>query len=61
LYMFNQEGLGQVVDLSEGLEPDARLAGVGDLVETILGTPAIVDGAIYVRSDAHLWKLAKTQ
>ncbi len=52
---FNEDGLGQVVraDAKQG-----SLVASGDLGETILATPAIADGAIYVRSDGHLWKIA---
>lgn len=31
----------------------------GDLHETILATPAIADGALYLRSDKHLWRFGK--
>ncbi|MBT6483931.1 MAG: PQQ-binding-like beta-propeller repeat protein [Planctomycetaceae bacterium] len=56
LFFFNEKGLGQVV------KPGAKsgtIAGEGDLGETILATPAIANGAVYVRSDGHLWKIAK--
>ena len=26
---------------------------------TVLATPAVADGALYLRSDRHLWKIAK--
>lgn len=61
LYLFNEEGLGQVVDLKDGVANDARVAEYNDLNEEILCTPAIADGAIYVRSNQNLWKLAKTE
>ena len=44
---------------------NARLGKVGELVaknelgESILGSPAVVDGALYIRSDAHLFKVAQ--
>ncbi|HIN95667.1 MAG TPA: pyrrolo-quinoline quinone, partial [Planctomycetes bacterium] len=47
-------GLGQVVKTGE----KGELAGSGDLGEVILCSPAISNGAIYVRSDGHLWKIA---
>ena len=56
LFFFNEDGLGQVVDVSGA---KGKLAGTGDLGETILGTPAIAGGALYVRSDKHLWKIAQ--
>jgi hypothetical protein len=31
-----------------------------DLGKTILSTPSIANGAVYVRSDGTLWKLKKT-
>lgn len=55
LVFFNEAGLGQVVDVSG---PEGKLVSENDLKETILGTPAIANNAIYVRSDQHLWKLA---
>lgn len=55
LYLFNEEGVGQVV----ALKADAgELVHSHSLGETILCTPAISDGAVYVRSDGHLWKIA---
>lgn len=56
LVFFNEHGLGQVVKLGE----KGELAGKSELGETILCTPAVANGAIYVRSDQHLWKLART-
>lgn len=55
IYLFNEQGLGQTVDVSgeEGV-----VTGKIDLKETILSTPSLSNGAIYVRSDGHLWKLA---
>ena len=54
LYFFNEKGLGQVVKTGE----KGELVGSGDLGEVILCSPAISNGAIYVRSDGHLWKIA---
>ncbi|MFP6618605.1 MAG: PQQ-binding-like beta-propeller repeat protein [Pirellulaceae bacterium] len=55
LYFFNEKGLGQVIKTGE----KGELVGSGDLGEVILCSPAIAQGAIYVRSDGHLWKIAK--
>lgn len=55
LVFFNEHGLGQVVKLGG---EKGEIVGKGDLGETILGTPAVSNGAIYVRSDKHLWKIA---
>ena len=56
LFFFNEKGLGQVVKPGD---KRGTIAGEGDLGETILATPAISNGAIYVRSDGHLWKIAR--
>ncbi len=55
IYLFSENGLGQIVDLSgeEGV-----VTSTIDLKETILCTPALSGGAVFVRSDGHLWKLA---
>ncbi len=56
LYCFNEEGTAQVV------KPGAKeptLLATCPLKETILSTPAIAGGALYVRSDKHLWKIAR--
>ncbi|HJN90125.1 MAG TPA: PQQ-binding-like beta-propeller repeat protein [Verrucomicrobiota bacterium] len=59
LYAFNEEGKVQVVDLSA---PEGRIAGEMELGEMILCSPAISNGAIYVRSNERIWKIArKTQ
>lgn len=56
LIFFNEQGLGQVVDVSGA---EGELVGENALEETILGTPAISDSDLFVRSDGHLWKIAK--
>ena len=55
LYVFNEEGLGIVVDISE----KGKVVHQHGFGEPILCTAAIADGAIYVRSDKTLWKIAK--
>jgi hypothetical protein len=55
MYFFNDAGLGEMVELGK---ERGRIAGQHDFKEGILGTPALVDKAIYVRSDEHLWKIA---
>lgn len=57
LYCVNEKGLLQVVDTSQ---PEGALVGELDLGKTVLCTPAVAHGAIYVRSDAKLWKLGKS-
>jgi outer membrane protein assembly factor BamB len=54
LYLFNEDGLGHVVRTGKQGEIASRNA----LGEGILATPAIAGGALFVRSDAHLWKIA---
>ncbi len=50
IYLFTQEGTGFVV--KPGEKPE--LISTNPLGERILGTPAIANGAIYVRTDGHL-------
>ena len=56
LYVFNEDGTGFVVELGSR----GRVVAKNPLEETILDTPALTDGALFVRSDRHLWKIAKT-
>ena len=56
LYCVNETGLLQVVDISgkEGV-----VVSEFALDKTILSTPSIAGGALYVRSDDKLWKFAR--
>jgi outer membrane protein assembly factor BamB len=54
LFAFSHEGVGFVVDPSG----KGRIAARHDFGAPILGTPSVANGALYVRSDAHLWKIA---
>ena len=54
LYFVNEKGAVQVIKAGK---ESGELTAEFDLKETILCTPAIADGALYVRSDEHLWKL----
>jgi outer membrane protein assembly factor BamB len=54
LYAVNHDGLIQVVRLGE----KGEVVGESQIDRGILASPAIADGAIYFRSDAHLWKVA---
>jgi len=56
LYCVNEKGLVQVVDTTKA---EGEVVNELDLGETILATPSISRGAIYFRSDAHLWKIGK--
>lgn len=54
LYVFSFEGLTYVVKLGE----KGEIVSQTEIGEKIQGTPAVADGAMYVRSDKHLWKIA---
>ena len=56
LLVFNEEGLGQIVDISDRKE--GKLIKEIDLKDTILCTPAADKGSVFVRSDKNLWKLS---
>jgi outer membrane protein assembly factor BamB len=55
LYAVSEAGITTVVKLGE---KPAVLAS-NDLGEVILGSPAISGGAIFLRSDQHLWCVGK--
>jgi outer membrane protein assembly factor BamB len=55
LYCFNEGGAAHVIQPGAG---ESTLLQSCELKETILSTPALGDGAMYVRSDKHLWKIA---
>jgi outer membrane protein assembly factor BamB len=56
LYEVNQDGVVYVVRVGrEGGETVAE----NDFGEQMLASPAAADGALYFRSDAHLWKIAE--
>ena len=56
LYCVNEKGLVQVIDTAA---PEGAILSELDLGKTILSTPSIGNGAVYVRSDEKLWKLGK--
>jgi outer membrane protein assembly factor BamB len=56
LYCVSEGGQAQVVRPDDR---DGELVARGDLGEAVLGTPAIVDGAIFLRGEKHLWKVAQ--
>ena len=57
IYLFNESGLGQVIEIGD--DRGRRLKG-GELGEKILSSPSMAGGALYIRSDAHLWKISNT-
>ncbi|MEM9283509.1 MAG: PQQ-binding-like beta-propeller repeat protein [Verrucomicrobiota bacterium] len=56
LYLFSENGIGFVIDVTgeEGV-----IISYVELGETILATPSLDQGALYIRSDEHLWKFQK--
>lgn len=56
LFAVNEKGLLQVADLTAA---EGAVVSERDLAQTVLATPAIARGAVYVRSDQTLWKLGK--
>jgi outer membrane protein assembly factor BamB len=56
LFFFNEKGLMQVVD-TRGKE--GEITGTLNLDDQILGSPAVGGGAIYVRSNTKIYKVAK--
>jgi outer membrane protein assembly factor BamB len=57
LYAISQKGKSQVVQFSADGTP-GKIVGTGQLDGVIQCSPAMVAGALYVRSDGHLWKIA---
>lgn len=60
LYVFSYEGIASIVDVGEkqGGEKQGKVVFERALNERVLGTPAVVDGAMFVQTDKHLWKIA---
>lgn len=56
LYLFNEDGNAFVVKPEQD---KGTIVSELDLTEKILCSPGAADGALYVRSDEHLFKLAK--
>jgi outer membrane protein assembly factor BamB len=57
LYCVNEKGVLQVIDITAS---EGAVVSELDLGKTILSTPSIAGGAIYVRSDGKLWKFSKS-
>ncbi|MDE0816101.1 MAG: PQQ-binding-like beta-propeller repeat protein [Pirellulaceae bacterium] len=61
LYFINQDGLVQIVELAgDGKTQTASIVTVIDMGESVLGTPAAADNALFIRGDKHLWKVTDT-
>ena len=56
LYLVNYSGQVQVVTAGR---KGGRLVSTNELGDKIQGSPAVADGALYVRNDQSLWKIAK--
>ena len=54
LYALNRDGLGQVIRLTD----KGEVLGEGAIGEEVLSSPAVADGALYIRGSNHLWKIA---
>ena len=53
IYFQNEEGVGYVVKAGKTFE----LLAKNELRERTLASPAAVDGALFIRSEGHLWKI----
>ena len=58
LYVINYNGKVQVIKIGPDIK-QGKVIGKSDLSEPIQGSPAVADGAMYIRSDGHLWKIAR--
>ena len=59
-YMFAQDGTVSVISLADSVGDDSRLVHSHRFEgEVFLGSPAVSDGAIYMRSDRYLYKFAR--
>ena len=55
VYFQNEEGLGMVVKAGTTYEPVSQ----NDLGERTLASYALTEGALYIRSEKHLWRIRK--
>lgn len=54
IYVVNEKGLLQIIDTTT---EEGSVAKTIDLGETVLCTPSLSDGALFVRSDKALWRI----
>ena len=54
MYFQNEAGVSFVVQAGKTYQ----LLATNDLGERTLASPAVADGALYLRSEKHLWKIA---
>ena len=55
IYFQNEAGVGYVVNAA----PKFELLATNDLAERSLASFAVADGALFIRTEKHLWKIAK--
>lgn len=55
LFIIGDGGTAQVIDISG---EEGKALSTNDLGEGVLGSPAVSDNALYIRSVNHLWKIA---
>jgi outer membrane protein assembly factor BamB len=58
LYAIDQEGVARVVRIAG--EGEGELVAEIEFGESVLASPAVSDGALFVRTGGHLWKIAET-
>lgn len=58
MYCVNASGKCFVVELGEPGEK-GKIVAENDFGEDVLGSPAVADNGLFVRSHSHLWKIAK--
>lgn len=54
LYCINSDGLCQVVQLGD----EGKAVGSYQLDDKVLGSPAVIDNAMYIRGEKFIWKIA---
>jgi outer membrane protein assembly factor BamB len=60
LYLLSFEGLAHIVKLGDGTpESKMEVVGTAEFGEKLQGTPAVVEGAMFVRTDKKLWRIGK--
>lgn len=57
IYCVSEKGVAQVVDPSK---PEGQVVSEVELGETVLSTPAVAHGALYIRSDGRLWRFGRS-
>ena len=55
IFCVNEDGVAKVVQLGD----KGTIVATNKFDEPIKGSPALADGALYVRSDSYLWKIAR--